>query len=587
MPRTSTITLSACLMLMLGAGVSSPAQKPGPGPATDPLRDMQNEYAANKTDKMTRAYHFGSQGPGDVYSNHTSHSNRLIPFYTFGKKVDIGAVTGKNSRYRDAEKIKALYGTLPPNTLNPEADYADQSDLYHVQKAAADRGAKYLFTVWFDGLDWDTTRAAAAYKSGKIYHEGKGTGLVFQDETADGSAQFGYYVTAPTHDKSAVNFDEQTVKISPESLTGGYDAQVAGPNPWTRGPRFASGYFKGQSGNDEDKAGVAAVGRLMHAYTDSAQSAAEYISGVKSYNGSVNVTDDGRCVPTLLHELQARGWKVGTTTSVPFNHVSPAAMYAHNVNRSDYQDIARDMLGLSGITQKTGKETVHPGLDVVIGCGHGRNVAADAKKSQGENEVLGGNKYITSADLAAVDVKNGGKYVVSQTTPGVNGAVALAEAARKAAKGGHRLLGFYGTKTDHLPLRTADGKYDPAKGIKGTAEKYEPSDLIENPTLADMTRAALTAISAQKGQPFYLFVEAGDVDYGLHDNNLDAAIGALYSGEAAVQAIIDWVRENSNWDESALIVSADHGHYLVVDDIQAIADAGKAARASAPASPSR
>ena len=32
----------------------------------------------------TRAYHFGSQGPGDVYSNYGSHSNRMVPVYAFG-----------------------------------------------------------------------------------------------------------------------------------------------------------------------------------------------------------------------------------------------------------------------------------------------------------------------------------------------------------------------------------------------------------------------------------------------------------------------------------------------------------------------
>ena len=51
---------------------------------------------------VDRPYHFGSQGASDVYSNHTSHSNRLIPVYTFGRKVDLGAVTGANSGYRDA-----------------------------------------------------------------------------------------------------------------------------------------------------------------------------------------------------------------------------------------------------------------------------------------------------------------------------------------------------------------------------------------------------------------------------------------------------------------------------------------------------
>ena len=61
-----------------------------------------------------------------------------------------------------------------------------------------------------------------------------------------------------------------------------------------------------------------AVGGVLHAYTDSSQSAAEFVSGVKSYNNGVNVTDDGRFVTTLFHELQDQGWKVGTVTSVPF-----------------------------------------------------------------------------------------------------------------------------------------------------------------------------------------------------------------------------------------------------------------------------
>ena len=39
-----------------------------------------------------------------------------------------------------------------------------------------------------------------------------------------------------------------------------------------------------------------------------------------------------------------------------------------------------------------------------------------------------------------------------------------------------------------------------------------------------------------------------------------------YSGEEAVRAVIRWVESHSNWDDSVLIVSSDHGHYLVVDD---------------------
>ena len=268
----------------------------------------------------------------------------------------------------------------------------------------------------------------------------------------------------------------------------------------------------------------------------------------------------------LFHELQSQGWKVGTATSVPFDHVSPAAMYAHDVHRDDFQDLAREMLGLPGICQQTGRDSAHAGLDVVLGAGYGQVSLDETMKGQGKNAARGQNRYICDKDKQAIDIGNGGKYVVVQTAPNVNGAHSLAAAATQAAKAGRRLFGFFGTNESHLPYRTADGNFDPANGIKGIAEHYSASDREENPTLADMTRAAIAVLSAEKGQPFALFVEAGDVDFGLHDNNLDTAVGAVYSGEDAIKAIIAWVEANSNWDESVLIVTADHGHYLVLDD---------------------
>jgi alkaline phosphatase len=571
--RQLVIALSVALVGGLGAWVASIAQRPAT--ATDVLKAMQNEYVDTKSDRLKRAYHFGSQGADGVFSNHTSHTNRLIPVYVFGKKADLGAVTGRNSRYRHAEKVRELYGFLPENTVNPEAEYADQADLYRVQNEAVERGAKYVFTVWFDGLDWETTQAAAIYKTGKVYKEGKGSGLNFLDETADGSAQYGYVVTAPTKDKNSPDVDAQTVTIPPDAMGGGYDPVLAGPNPWT--PGKVPGYLKGQNADAKDRQAVEVTGRIMHAYTDSAPSAAEYASGVKSYNNSINVADDGRVVETIFHQLQRQGWRVGTVATVPFSHASPAAMYARNVSRNDFQDLSRDMLGLRSIVVETGKAPRLPGLDVVIGTGLNRPMQHRDSQAQGRNAAFG-TMYLADEDFQAIRVQNGGKYVVAQQTSGVNGVEVLERAAETAAREGHRLFGLFGPKSDHLPYRTADGRYDPSKGINGVAEVYSQSDLDENPSLADMTRAALTVLSAREGQPFALFVEAGDVDWALHDNNLDNAIGAVFSGEEAIQVILDWVRRNSNWDESVLIVTADHGHYLVIDDPEAIAAAGRARR---------
>jgi alkaline phosphatase len=568
-PVTARPFLPASSRLILAGAVAFSA----PVRAGDVLKELQAANVANAEDKGGRPYHFGSQGPGGVFSNHTNHTNRLIPVYVFGRKADLDSVTGKNSAYRDPEKLKALYGFLPERTLNPEAEYADQSDLYRVQAEAVAKGAKYLFVVWFDGLDWPTTQAAAIAKTGKVYTEGKGSGLILQDYAAGGSAQYGYFVTSPTSDKNSPDVDAQTVTIDPKGHRGGYDPQIAGPNPWTPGPLAARapGYLKGQLAEKAEKAAVASVGGVLHAYTDSAPSAAEFASGHKSYNNGINVDDDGSFVPTLFNRLQGQGWKVGTVTSVAFDHASPAAMYAHTVHRDDYQDLGRDMLGLAHVGFERKKEERHPGLDVVIGAGSGQETDSKALKAQGRN-VVKGNRYLADADKAAVDVHNGGRYVVAQTEPGVDGGRALRHAAARAAEKGYRLLGLFGSEDlEHLPYRTADGRYDPAPDLDGKAESYTPADRNEQPTLADMTEAALAVLGAKPGRPFALFVEAGDVDFALHNNNLDNAVGAVYSGEDAVKVIIDWVEKNSNWDESVMIVTADHGHYLVLDDPKALA----------------
>ncbi len=40
---------------------------------------------------------------------------------------------------------------------------------------------------------------------------------------------------------------------------------------------------------------------------------------------------------------------------------------------------------------------------------------------------------------------------------------------------------------------------------------------------------------------------------------------------------MDWVDENNAWSYTAVIVTADHGHYLVIEDAERIAKAGQQA----------
>ncbi len=80
-------------------------------------------------------------------------------------------------------------------------------------------------------------------------------------------------------------------------------------------------------------------------------------------------------------------------------------------------------------------------------------------------------------------------------------------------------------------------------------------------------------------------IEAGDVDWANHDDNVDNSIGAVCSGDDAFRAVTQWAERNGCWDETVIIVTADHGHLLVLDEPEAIAAAGRGSRTSAQDEP--
>lgn len=516
------------------------------------LAELQRAAVENN---QSPAAHWGPNP--EKYSSWTTHSNRLIPVYTYGTRgagpgIDLDSYINENSAYRNADRLRQIYGFVPTETVTPNANYMDQTDVYRIQKAALKAGKKHIILVVFDGMDWQTTWAAATSKAGKVsYHEGRGTGLFWQDYNANDTTQFASMVTSPHNEGTNVDVNNQRVTNPGGTLRGGFNIERGGATPWaeTTDPQ----YWIGKS---EDTG-------FRHAYTDSSSSATSMTAGIKTFNNSVNVDATGTPVPTIAHEAQAEGYAIGVVSSVPISHATPAAAYSHNVTRNDYQDLTRDLVGRPSIA--------HPnplaGVDVLIGGGWG--VEREKDGAQGEN-FEPGNRYLAPSDLKAIDIANGGKYVVVQREAGKKGAEQLAAAAQKAAGEGHRLFGFYGAKgsdnfAGNLPLQGSAGDYKPGPGWKARDLAYTEADVTENATLAQMTDAALTVLE-KNPKGFWLMVEAGDVDWANHDNNLDAAVGAILSGDEAIQHVANWVEANGGWDDAVMVVTADHGHYLVIDD---------------------
>jgi alkaline phosphatase len=485
--------------------------------------------------------HWGSQPTN--YSQWRNHSNRLIPVYTFG--IDLQKVKGANSLYRDEQALIKLYGKLPDETLNPDAEYFDQTDIYRLQKDAISAGKKYIFLVIFDGMDWQSSRDAAIYRTQNIsFESGRGTGLHFMDYRG-AKTDFGWMVTSAHSNGSKDDVDAQIVTTPVASARGGYSARMGGNAPWDA--PLSDDYLLGK-----DR-------KLPHLVTDSASSATSMTAGIKTFNAAINVDPEGKQVEPIARWLQREHkFSIGVVTSVPISHATPAAAYANNVSRDDYQDLSRDLVGLPSIAHR---EVALPGVDVLIGGGWGIDKETDG--GQGKNFVPG-NRYLPQEEIAEIDVEHGGKYVIAQRTKGRPGNKVLGEAAELAAKQKHRLFGFFGVEGGHLPFQTADGGYNPTRGASAV-EVYKPEDISENPTLAEMTSAALVVLE-QNPQGFWMMVEAGDVDWANHNDNIDDSIGAVFSGDAAVKAITDWVEAHDAWDDAAVIVTADHGHYFVLDD---------------------
>lgn len=523
------------------------APSAGASRAADAIRDMQ--VAAERAGQAAWG-HWGDQPAKYAACSH--HSNRLIPVYTFG--IGLEAVSGTNSPYRDERRLTALYGRLPDRTLNPDAPYFDQTDVARLQRLAADAGKTLIVLVVFDGMDWHTTRTAAIAATGTVaYESGRGTGFTFQDYRG-AATDFGWCVTSPANDGTKFDVDAQAVKNPGGNVPGGYDPARGGATPWD--PRADIRYLMSR---DRE---------CRHAYTDSAASATALCSGRKTYNDAINVGPAGEELVPIARELQEQGWAVGAVTSVPVSHATPACAYANNVTRDDYQDIARDQLGLPSIFHR---DRPLPGLDVLVGGGWG--VMAQEETDQGRNFEPGA-KYVADSTLAALAAA--GRTVVARRTPGRRGADVLAAAAREAVAGKSRLFGLFGAAEGHLPFRTADGDFNPSAAPPdeaadrlrkkyGGAIRYTPADLAENPSLADMAVAALDVLAARSDRR-WLMVEAGDVDWASHANNIDTTIGAAISGDAAVRAVFDWIEKHGGWDDAAVIVTSDHGHAFVLDD---------------------
>jgi alkaline phosphatase len=265
---------------------------------------------------------------------------------------------------------------------------------------------------------------------------------------------------------------------------------------------------------------------LKTTYTDSAAAATALATGVKTYNSAINWTDLNQPLTgrTIAEYAKQQGRSVGTISTVEWSHATPAGLGgAHNVDRDNYAAIANELLNA-------------PYLDVIMGAGNPDYNNNGVYVPGGEAKYVGGpatwNQLKTGTHPAGwnlVQDKAAFESLATGPTPG-------------------KVVGVAQVATTLQQVRSGYGPGDVPFG-----DPFIPNV----PTLRTMTRAALNVLDDDP-QGLFLHIEGGAVDWANHSNQRARMIEEQVDFNQSVAAVVDWVDTHSSWDETLLIVTADH-----------------------------
>ena len=471
--------------------------------------------------------------------------------------------------------------------------------------------AKNVILMIGDGMGWEMARTAAIYKQiqagnqgnslSDFYTSGEGQGLNYQTltgytlATTYGTTIAGTNGLYSTGNTALTASDSATAgspllpgfqfnptfnpgvnasggaKVS-DGVVGdlvGYSSARGGLYPWD------AGYYGGSTTSSFDKE------YIKLSYPDSANTATTLYTGVKSYNNAIGVDIYEQPLESILVTAGLAGKSTGLVTSVPIDHATPGAAAATVNRRSKYDTPAPDLDNILQQELRIYQPTVL--------LGGGNPVSIPANPLPEGVEPPRDYTYISKDTydyLKANPTDN--RYGYSFLERGSNAADALATtAAGLDPNKGDRLVGLYGARgqNGNLPVSSANGDYsttgldmfsiNTTQGLKQdflrplnpgeTDAEFIARERNENPTLQNLTTAALDVLGKDK-DGFWLMVEGGDVDWSAHDNSIDNLIGTVLDFDKAVKSTIDWIQANGGWEKNLLIVTADHDHYLTLND---------------------
>ncbi len=360
---------------------------------------------------------------------------------------------------------------------------------------ATQDGPKNIIVMIGDGMGYTHVDLASLYLSGRAANE-----IAVDAETGEIDDVAG---------KGALAFESFPVRVGMSTWSlgqqvdgdeGGYDPLAA----WANFDYFSLGDTDGDGVADQDPS------------TDSAAAATAMASGVKTYDAAIGVDNDGVDVELVTERAIDLGKAAGVVSSVEYSHATPAGYSAHEASRNNYLEIANDQ--------------VNSELSVVMGAGH--PCYDDDAESKACNY-----KYISEDDYETL--KDGESWTLVESTDEFS--------ALTTGETPDRVFGIARVATTLQQNRSGD-----RASVAPFVDEFN-----DVPSLATMTLGALNVLDNDE-DGLFLMVEGGAIDWAGHANQTGRDIEETLAFDEAVYAAIDWVEANSSWQDTLLIVTADH-----------------------------
>ncbi|MCG8414987.1 MAG: alkaline phosphatase [Pseudomonadales bacterium] len=278
---------------------------------------------------------------------------------------------------------------------------------------------------------------------------------------------------------------------------------------------------------------------------DSAGTMSAMATGIKTKAGLISVNQNvirgdcdsqaGNQTLTFLERAEMRGLSTGVVTTARLTHATPAANYAHIMDRDfeDDADAARlafpgDCVDIARQLIEFGSKTLgSDGLEVAMGGGRASFIpqaVTDPESGRSGNRLDG--RDLTEEWVA---LEPNSHYVWNK----------------------QQFDAIDPASTDHLL-----GLFQPSH------MQYEldrPQDAAGEPDLSDMTAKAID-ILAKNSNGYFLQVESGRIDHGHHATSPIRALTDAIEFSNAIRTAVERV----DLSETLIIVTADHSHVFTI-----------------------